>query len=93
MHRRDFLRRASLLAAGVVAADQLDLVERLGWRRRFFSGWSPSDGYITYRNLRLTGIDYHVDPSGRTTITLHFPKVRLSEPIIGAKYSPDVWAL
>lgn len=40
MNRRDFLRRAALLAAGTVAADQLELVERLGWTRRLFPGWT-----------------------------------------------------
>lgn len=40
MDRRDFFRRSAVLAAGVVAADQLELVERLGWKRRFFAGWS-----------------------------------------------------
>lgn len=42
MNRRDLLRRASLLAAGAVAADQLELIERLGWTRRLFPGWSPT---------------------------------------------------
>lgn len=40
MNRRDFLRRSALVAAGVVAADQLDVLDRLGWKRRFFPGWS-----------------------------------------------------
>lgn len=40
MNRRQFLRNASLAAAGVVAADQLELIERLGWTRRLFPGWS-----------------------------------------------------
>lgn len=39
MNRRLFLRNAGLLAAGVVAADQLELVERLGRTRRLFAGW------------------------------------------------------
>lgn len=39
MNRRDFLRRAALVAAGAVAADQLELLDRLGWVRRLFSGW------------------------------------------------------
>ena len=38
MDRREWLRSAALIAAGVVAADQLELVERLGWKRRFFPG-------------------------------------------------------
>jgi len=36
MNRRDFLRRS----AGAVAADQLEILEKLGgWARKFFSGW------------------------------------------------------
>jgi hypothetical protein len=35
MDRRDFLRRCALIAAGVVAADQLDLLEMLAPRRLF----------------------------------------------------------
>lgn len=42
MDRRAFLRNAAVVTAGVVAADQLELVERLGWSRRFFPGWSPA---------------------------------------------------
>lgn len=41
MNRRDFLRRSALIAAGVVAADQLELLERLA-HRRVFAGWSPT---------------------------------------------------
>ena len=37
MNRRDFLRRSALVAAGAVAGDQLELLERVG--RRFFPGF------------------------------------------------------
>lgn len=40
MDRRSFLRNSALLAAGTIAADQLDLIERLGWKRKFFPGAS-----------------------------------------------------
>lgn len=40
MERRQFLRRCALIAAGVVAADQLDVLEMLA-PRRLFAGWSP----------------------------------------------------
>lgn len=33
MNRRDFLRRAAIVAAGAVAADQLELLERLTHRK------------------------------------------------------------
>lgn len=36
--RRDFLRRSSLIAAAVVAADQLELLERLSSHRVFTTG-------------------------------------------------------
>lgn len=35
MQRREFLRRCALIAAGVVAADQLDVLEMLAPRRLF----------------------------------------------------------
>lgn len=36
MDRRAFLRNSALITSGVVAADQLELLDRLGWVRRFF---------------------------------------------------------
>jgi hypothetical protein len=39
MDRRAFLRRASLVAAGTVAADQLDILDRLGCVRSLFPGF------------------------------------------------------
>lgn len=42
MNRREFFRRAALIAAGVVAADQVELLERLG-HRKVFAGWAPLD--------------------------------------------------
>ena len=39
MQRREFFRRSALVAAGVVAADQLDLLDRLGWTRKMFAAW------------------------------------------------------
>jgi hypothetical protein len=49
VNRREWMRNAALLAAGVVAADQLEIVERLGWKRRLFPGWSPPARRGTYR--------------------------------------------
>lgn len=40
MQRREFLKRCALIAAGVVAADQIDLLEMLA-PRRLFTGWTP----------------------------------------------------
>jgi hypothetical protein len=36
VNRRHFLRNAALVATGAIAADQLDILERLGWTRRMF---------------------------------------------------------
>lgn len=41
MNRRDFLARASLIAAGAVAADQMELIDRLGWKRSLFALGAP----------------------------------------------------
>ena len=38
MDRRSFLRRAALVAAGAVAGDQLEVLDRLTHRRRVFPG-------------------------------------------------------
>ena len=53
--RRDFLRRSALLAAGVVAADQMELLDRLGWTRTLFPGFTPAPlqrwgGTVAYRD-------------------------------------------
>lgn len=45
MNRRDFLRRAALVAAGAVAADQLDLLERLA-PKRLWAGHSFNEPTI-----------------------------------------------
>lgn len=39
MNRREWLRRAAVITAGVVAADQLELIEKLTHRRRLFAAW------------------------------------------------------
>jgi hypothetical protein len=46
MNRRDFLKRLGLVTAGVVAADQLEIIERLGWKRRFFPGFTPAPKFV-----------------------------------------------
>jgi hypothetical protein len=84
MNRRDFLQRAALVAAGTVAVDQLGLLDRLGWKRRFFGGWSPE--YTVYRNVKYTALT--VEPDGLVTMEYALP----TEPIIGARYTPDIWA-
>jgi len=38
MDRRQFLRNVALIAAGAIAADQLELLERLAPRRLYFYG-------------------------------------------------------
>jgi hypothetical protein len=46
MDRRTFLRRSALVASGLVAADQLDLLARLGWVRRFFPSVAVDRGTV-----------------------------------------------
>ena len=63
MNRREWLRGAALISAGVVAADQLDLVERLGWKRRFFAGADFTSPYDARRFSVFAGGDFTVgDP-------------------------------
>lgn len=56
MNRRDFLRRASFAASGIVAADQFELLDRMGWVRRFFASFCmrreerPWQGYPPITN-------------------------------------------
>lgn len=40
MNRRDFLRRSAVVAGGLIGADQLEILERIGWRRTLFPGVS-----------------------------------------------------
>ena len=40
MNRREWLRNAAILAGGALAADQVELIERLT-PRRLFAGWTP----------------------------------------------------
>lgn len=56
MDRRRFLRNATIAAVGVVAADQLELLERLGWTRRLFAGWSGDDTEYVQRILDRGGV-------------------------------------
>jgi len=39
MNRRDFLRNAAIITAGAIAADQLELLERLAPRRLYWPGF------------------------------------------------------
>lgn len=48
MNRREWLRNATLIAAGAVALDQLEVLERLAPRRLYFAGWrAPWHGLVT----------------------------------------------
>ena len=57
MDRRKFLRNASLIAAGVVAADQLEILERLTWKRRLFVNPGFSKEYAMGFQVTQTMID------------------------------------
>lgn len=48
MDRREFLRRSAIVAAGAVAANQIEILERLTHERKFFPGFTPTGthGYV-----------------------------------------------
>lgn len=46
MDRREWLKRAALIATGTVAADQLELLDRLGWVRRLFPSAAIPPTYL-----------------------------------------------
>jgi hypothetical protein len=62
------MQRAGLVAAGAVAADQLELLDRLGWVRSLFPGWgAPTSGRAiltlaesTYPAWEAIGADAYV---------------------------------
>ena len=69
--RRDFLGRAAALVALGVAADQIELIERLMWRRTAFAGWSaPTLAYKLqllnsfFADYSVTGRNWRFDPEG-----------------------------
>jgi len=95
MNRRDFFRRAAAIAAGVVAADQFEILERLN-HRKVFSGidWvrrDPVTGQFADSHSTLVIVERQLsDEMGRVwritavdpakrTITFEPPNVRLSE--------------
>lgn len=60
MNRREWLRGATQISAGVVAADQLELLDRLGWKRRFFAGADFTSPYDARRFSVFAGGDFTV---------------------------------
>lgn len=46
INRREFLRKSALIATGVIAADQLELLEKLNYKKIWWTGFS-SDKLIT----------------------------------------------
>lgn len=85
MDRREFLRRAALIAAGTVAVDQLDLLDRLGWVRRFFPGWSAP----TSHSIALTSSDWDA-LLRKVYCDAVIPALALETPLIH-KLSPNVY--
>ena len=55
-NRREMLRTMGLVAAGVIAADQLEILDRLAPRSLFAGGIPHSD---TYRDQY--GLEFHLD--------------------------------
>lgn len=56
MNRREFLRNAAIIAAGTIAVDQLELLERLAPRRLLFNGadfrtWDTCSRVFTHKML------------------------------------------
>lgn len=71
MKRRDFLARAAVLAAAGVAADQLELLERLTHTRTVFPGWRAPTLNHTLKLLNsfqsgymVSGRDWRSDREG-----------------------------
>lgn len=58
MNRRDFLRRSALIAVGVVAADQIELLERLAPRRLWPSIGMEPIGVVTARGGGTVTVTY-----------------------------------
>jgi hypothetical protein len=50
MNRRDWLRRAAILAGGAIAADQIELIERLT-PKRYVQGWRKPYYYTVRTGL------------------------------------------
>src|SRR5674476_854346 len=46
MDRRNFLKNLGIVTAGIVAADQLVIIDKLGWKRRFFPGFTPKPRFL-----------------------------------------------
>jgi hypothetical protein len=92
MNRRDFLRRSALIAAGAVAADQLELIERLGWRRKFFAGWTPQPNTVGTKGLyRITSIESGFPVNGLSTITFGMGGAgRQGDVSFDAQWQPDI---
>lgn len=58
MNRRDFLRRAAVVAAGAIAADQLELLERLSHAKIFTTGgYAPTEIIATPWVARVVDVD------------------------------------
>lgn len=59
MNRREWLQKAAVVAAGVVAADQLDLLERLAPRRLYFRGADFGKPYTTATELLVREAEWN----------------------------------
>lgn len=70
MNRRDFLRNAAIIAAGAIAADQLELLERLAPRRLYWPGadFGPQTHFVTLDQWDALLRDTYSDPSLLTAI-------------------------
>jgi len=85
MNRRDFLRRSAILTAGVVAVDQLEILDRLGWTRSLFpsvamhrvNGILLYDKQLKNGKVQYTDVFYSHDNAGN--ISFEVPAHVMSE--------------
>lgn len=62
LSRREFVRGAALVAAGVIAADQLEILDRIA-PRSLFGGWSPESSlFPELPMMRVYSDTYHWRP-------------------------------
>jgi hypothetical protein len=68
MNRRGFLERAAQLLALGIAGDQLELVERLTWRRRFFPSAAIPSTAITPGYYTPSFLFWAVEPGAYSVV-------------------------
>lgn len=64
MNRREFLRNAAIIAAGAIAVDQIELLERLAPRRLLFPGadFGPRTHFVTVEQWDRLLREHYITP-------------------------------